>query len=77
MPPEAYDVFSILAPLLELLWSDMLSHWQMHWSGLQVLPKCQNIYTLHCMHGSRKCQQTGRQAGKQAGLQAGRPKTRA
>ena len=45
--PETYNIFAKPAPFVELVWGDMLFDWQMQWSRLQILPKCQNIDPLH------------------------------
>lgn len=45
--PEAYNIFAELAPFLKLIWCDMFFDWQMQRSGLQILPKCENVNPLH------------------------------
>jgi len=45
--PEAHNIFAKLAPVLKLLWCDVLPDRQMQRGWLQILPKCQNVHTLH------------------------------
>ena len=45
--PEAHNIFAKFAPVLKLLWCDVLPDRQMQRGWLQILPKCQNVHTLH------------------------------
>ncbi len=45
--PEAHNIFPKPAPVLKLLWCDVLPDRQMQRGWLQILPKCQNVHALH------------------------------
>lgn len=45
--PEAHDIFPKIAPVLKLVWCDVLPDRQMQRGWLQILPECQNVHTLH------------------------------
>ena len=45
--PEAHNIFPKIAPVLKLVWCDVLPDRQMQRGWLQILPECQNVHTLH------------------------------